>query len=70
MNEAGMPVTEALQLATLVNAEILGESNRLGQLAPGFLADIVATDENPETSIQTLKAVTFVMKNGVVIKNE
>ncbi|MEK9612993.1 MAG: amidohydrolase family protein, partial [Flavobacteriaceae bacterium] len=70
MNEAGMPVTEALQLATLVNAEILGESNRLGQLAPGFLADIVATDENPETSIQTLKAVTFVMKNGVVVKNE
>jgi imidazolonepropionase-like amidohydrolase len=70
MNEAGMPVTEALQLATLVNAEILGESNRLGQLAPGFLADIVATDENPEVSIQTLKAVTFVMKNGVVFKNE
>lgn len=69
MNEAGMPITEALQLATLKNAEILDESNRLGQLKKGFLADIVATDENAEQNVKTLLNVTFVMKGGKIYKN-
>ncbi|MEK9740414.1 MAG: amidohydrolase family protein [Flavobacteriaceae bacterium] len=69
MNEAGMPITEALQLATLKNSEILDESNRIGQLKKGFLADIVATDENAEQNVKTLLNVTFVMKGGKIYKN-
>lgn len=69
MNEAGMPITEALQLATLRNAEILDQSDRLGQLKKGFMADIVATDENAEENINTLLNVSFVMKGGKVYKN-
>jgi len=69
MNEAGMPITEALQLATFRNAEILDQSDRLGQLKKGFMADIVATDENAEENINTLLNVSFVMKGGKVYKN-
>lgn len=69
MNEAGMPITEALQLATYRNAEILDQSDRLGQLKKGFMADIVATDENAEENINTLLNVSFVMKGGKVYKN-
>ena len=69
MNEMGMPVEEALQLATLKNADLLDQSDRLGQLKPGYLADIIATDESPNKNISTLTNVTFVMKDGVVYKN-
>ncbi|MDA9571831.1 amidohydrolase family protein [Flavobacteriaceae bacterium] len=69
MNEAGMLVTEALHLATYVNAELLDQADRLGQLKEGFLADIIATDDNAEENISTLTHVTFVMKNGTIYKN-
>ncbi len=69
MNEAGMPVTEALHLATYVNAELLDQADQLGQLKEGFLADIIATDDNAEENISTLTHVTFVMKNGTIYKN-
>jgi imidazolonepropionase-like amidohydrolase len=70
MNEAGMPVAEALQSATYVNAKILEKEDQLGQIAPGFLADLVATEENALENVNTLTNVTFVMKNGVVYKSE
>lgn len=70
MNEAGMPVAETLQSATYVNAKILEREDQLGQIANGFLADLVATDENALENVNTLTNVTFVMKNGVVYKSE
>ena len=68
-NEVGMPISEALHLATYVNADLLDEADQLGQLKSGYFADIVATDENPEDEISTLTNVSFVMKNGTVYKN-
>lgn len=69
MVEVGMPPMAALQSATLTNAKVLGLSNELGQLKAGYLADIVATSDDPTTNIATLEHVTFVMKEGVVYKN-
>jgi imidazolonepropionase-like amidohydrolase len=69
MNEGGMPVSEVLQSATLVNAKLLDKENQLGQIKEGFLADIVATEENALENVNTLTEVTFVMKNGVIYKN-
>ena len=63
-----MPASEALQSATIVNAKILEAENDLGQLAPGFYADIVASDENALDNITTLENISFVMKNGKVYK--
>lgn len=69
MNEGGMPVSEVLQTATLVNAKLLDKEDQLGQIKEGFLADIVATEENALENVHTLTEVTFVMKNGVIYKN-
>ncbi|MEW7280341.1 amidohydrolase family protein [Aquimarina sp. 2201CG1-2-11] len=68
MVEAGMPAMAALQSATITNAKILNMQNELGQIAPGFLADIVAVSEDPTQHIKTMENVVFVMKDGVVYK--
>ncbi|RRQ49462.1 amidohydrolase family protein [Maribacter algicola] len=67
MHRAGMPILETLQSATITNANLLGMDN-LGQIKEGFIADIVAVDENPLQHVDTLEEVTFVMKEGVVYK--
>jgi imidazolonepropionase-like amidohydrolase len=63
-----MPAMEAIKAATIVNAGILGMADKLGTIETGKLADIVATDENPIKNIKTLESVSFVMKEGVVVK--
>ncbi len=68
MVEVGMPVMEALKSATVTGADLLGMGKELGRLKQGFLADIVAVDENPEKNVATLEKVVFVMKDGVVYK--
>lgn len=68
MVEAGMPAMEAIQSATVTNAELLGMNNEIGQVKEGFLADIIAVDDNPVKNIATLENVVFVMKNGVIHK--
>lgn len=68
--EAGIPVTESLKAATITNASLLGMPNELGQLKEGFLADIIAVNDNPMENVTTLEKVVFVMKDGKVFKNE
>lgn len=68
MVEAGMPAMEAIQAATRVNATILGMQDKIGTIEVGKLADIVATDENPLNNIKTMEVVSFVMKDGIVVK--
>ncbi|WP_405380262.1 amidohydrolase family protein [Maribacter sp. LLG6340-A2] len=67
MEKAGMPIIEALRSATITNAALLGE-NQLGLVKEGYIADIVAVDENPLQNVETLTNVAFVMKEGVVYK--
>ena len=69
MNEAGIPIIECLQAATIVNAKILSMENEIGQIEKDFIADIIATKSNPEDDISTLENVVFVMKEGVIYKN-
>ncbi|MDT0620946.1 metal-dependent hydrolase family protein [Croceitalea vernalis] len=68
MHKAGMPVLDALQSATLTNSELLGMKEELGQLKEGFIADIVAVEQNPLDAVETLENVVFVMKDGKVYK--
>lgn len=68
MVEAGMPAIEAIQSATITNAKILNMENQLGQLTSGYLADIIAVDDNPLQKIETMEEVVFVMKEGKVYK--
>jgi len=69
MVEAGMPEMEAIQSATLTNAKILNMEDKLGQLKLGFIADIIAVDEDPTQTIATMEHVVFVMKAGKIYKN-
>ncbi|MBS3738597.1 MAG: amidohydrolase family protein [Psychroflexus sp.] len=69
MIEAGMPVNKAIQAATLIPAKILNKENEIGQLKKGFMADIIALDEEPnKTNTNAFNKVTFVMKDGIVYK--
>lgn len=68
MVEAGMPAIEAIQSATITSANILGIDNELGEIKSGYLADIIAVNENPIENIKTLENVVFVMKEGIVYK--
>jgi imidazolonepropionase-like amidohydrolase len=68
MLEAGMPVMESIQSATVTNADLLGMADRLGQLKQGFLADIIAVEEDPIQDVSTLENVVFIMKDGIVYK--
>lgn len=70
MIEVGMPVNAAIQAATLIPAQILKKENELGQLRKGFMADIIALDEEPsKDNTEAFQNVSFVMKNGLVYKN-
>ena len=68
MHRAGMPILETLQAATITNAKLLGMET-LGQLKEGFIADIVAVNENPLQNVGTLEDVVFVMKEGEIFKS-
>ena len=69
MNEAGIPVIECLQAATIVNSKILSVDDEIGQIKEGFTADIIATRLDPTKDVKTLENVIFVMKDGEVYKN-
>ena len=68
MTEAGMPAMEAIQSATITPEKILEMQGEIGELAPGYFADIIAVKEDPTQNIKTLKDVKFVMKEGKVYK--
>ena len=69
MTEAGMPVMEAIQSATIVAATVLDMKPELGSIEVGKLADIIATEGDPLSNVATLMMVTFVMKDGKIYKN-
>jgi imidazolonepropionase-like amidohydrolase len=69
MVEWGMTPIQAIQAATVNSADLLGWKDRIGSVAPGKLADIIAVTENPLQNIAVLENVQFVMKNGIVYKN-
>ena len=60
----------ALVSATRLNAEILGWSDRVGTVEPGRWADLVAVSADPLSDITAMEHVGFVMKGGVVEKDE
>lgn len=68
--KAGIPPMAAIKAATIQAADLLGEKDKLGSIEFGKLADIIAVDGNPLQDPQAFGKVVFVMKDGVVYKNE
>lgn len=65
---AGMTPAMAIRSATLDAATLLGQVERIGSLAPGKDADIIAVSDNPLEDVTRLERVNFVMRRGVVHK--
>jgi len=70
MVELGMRPADALRAGTSVAAELLGVADRLGTLAPGMIADVVAVPGDPIQDIHRTEKVFFVMKEGAVYRND
>jgi imidazolonepropionase-like amidohydrolase len=66
----GMTPMQAIRSATAGAASLLGRDSDLGTIEPGKLADIIAVPGDPLTDIRVLERVHFVMKGGVVYRNE
>lgn len=66
----GMSHMQAIQSATVVSAQLLEQTANLGSLEPGKFADIVAVQGDPLKDITELERVTFVMKGGMIYRNE
>lgn len=66
----GMRPMQALQTATISNARLFGMEDKIGSVAAGKYADIIAVNSNPLDDIKALEDVDFVMKNGVVVKDK
>ena len=66
MVEAGMPAMAAIKSATSVTAKFLEIDDRLGTVASGKIADLVAVPGDPLADITAMQRVHFVMKEGVV----
>jgi len=68
MVNAGMPPLEAIQSATIEGAKLLRIDRELGSIETGKLADLVAVPGDPLADISLLKGISFLMKDGVVYK--
>ena len=70
MVQGGMPEMEAIQSATSIAARFLGIENTHGSIEVGKQADIISVAKDPLRDISSLESVNFVMKAGLIYKNE
>ena len=70
MHAAGMTNMDILKSATVNAAELIDMSATLGTLEKGKFADIIATSQSPLDNIETLLNIPFVMKSGIVYKQD
>jgi imidazolonepropionase-like amidohydrolase len=68
--QLGMTPLQALQTSVVNAADLLGIAGEAGAIEAGKWADIIAVDGDPTRNVKTLESVRFVMKGGVVYKNE
>ncbi|MGH9794764.1 MAG: amidohydrolase family protein, partial [Candidatus Acidiferrales bacterium] len=70
VRDGGADAMAAMVSAHSLGAEAMGLADQIGAIAPGLQADIIALDGNPLKDITSVRRVVFVMKGGVVYKNE
>jgi len=70
MVKFGMPAADVLRADLINGARLLRWADEIGQLKPGFYADVIAVPGNPLDDIIVLKKTVFVMKNGEVLRKD
>ena len=68
MVEWGMQPIDAIRAATINSADLMGWSDKVGELRPGHYADLIAVPSDPLADVHVLEHVPFVMKGGEVVK--
>jgi len=68
MVKYGMPAVAVLQADLINGAKVLGWQNEIGELKPGYFADVIAVPGDPTQDISAVTRVSFVMKGGVVYR--
>jgi len=70
VKRGGLTPARAIQAATSINAEVLSWQDQIGSIEKGKYADLIAVSGDPLADITELQRVKFVMKGGVVIRND
>jgi len=70
VQSAGEAPMHALVSISSLNAEAMGLGDRIGAIAPGLAADLIATDGDPSADITAVRRVTFVMVGGRIVRND
>jgi imidazolonepropionase-like amidohydrolase len=70
MVKYGLTPMQAIQSATVSASDLIGWSDKVGAIAPGKFADIIAVQGDPLKEVTVLEQVGFVMKGGAVVKNQ
>lgn len=70
MHKFGMPAADVLRADLINGARLLMWQDEIGQLEPSFYADVIAVDGDPLSDISAVTRVDFVMKNGVIYKEQ
>jgi imidazolonepropionase-like amidohydrolase len=70
VRDCGVDPMVAMVSAQSLGARALGMADQIGSISPGFQADIIALDGDPLTDITAVRRVVFVMKGGIVYKND
>lgn len=70
MVRAGLSPADGIRGATLHAARVLGLTDRVGAIAPGLEADLIAVREDPLRQIEALRRVDWIMRGGRVVKDE
>jgi imidazolonepropionase-like amidohydrolase len=70
VNQFGMSPLAGIQTGTINAADLMGWTDRVGAIEPGKWADIIAIDGDPLKDVKLLQHVNFVMKSGIVYKDE
>jgi imidazolonepropionase-like amidohydrolase len=68
VNQFGMTPLEGIRTGTVNAADLMGWSDKVGSIAPGKWADVIAVEGDPLKDVRVLEKVVFVMKSGVVYK--
>jgi imidazolonepropionase-like amidohydrolase len=70
LHAAGLPSDQVLRAATINAAIALRRGDTMGSIAPGKIADVIAVKADPLGDLSVMNKVSFVMKDGVVFKDE
>jgi len=68
--DEGMPALDIIRCSTINSAELMGWSDRVGEVSPGRFADVIAVSGDPAHDIGLLQHIQFVMKGGAIIRND